>query len=251
MLQVVEHFLSIQGEGAAAGRLAVFIRLAGCNLKCQGFGVSAKSPKTGQSLRGCDTLRAVAVGHFGFLRLSADELVGTVQEYGKAAKPIVVITGGEPFIQQNRAEFARLLWLLDELGYEIHFETNATITPDFKTLAVLKKCHFAMSVKLALSGESEARRINKDAIRTIAANAKGAAFKFVLSGRADELENELAEVARIAAISPTTPVWLMPLGANKAELERHAPAVAAAAIRLGYNYTDRLHIRLWNDKEGV
>ena len=37
-MRLVESFLSIQGEGKYAGRLAYFFRFAGCNLRCEGFG---------------------------------------------------------------------------------------------------------------------------------------------------------------------------------------------------------------------
>ncbi|MCI6339345.1 MAG: 7-carboxy-7-deazaguanine synthase QueE, partial [Campylobacter sp.] len=43
-MKLIEHFLSIQGEGAYAGRLAIFVRFGGCNLRCAGFGVRLKAP---------------------------------------------------------------------------------------------------------------------------------------------------------------------------------------------------------------
>ena len=63
-MRLVESFLSIQGEGKYAGRLALFFRFAGCNLRCAGFGGERISPKTGEILRGCDTIRAVFANHF-------------------------------------------------------------------------------------------------------------------------------------------------------------------------------------------
>ena len=51
-LIVSELFYSIQGEGASVGKPAVFLRLSGCNLRCDGF--SYKDPVTGEHL-GCDT----------------------------------------------------------------------------------------------------------------------------------------------------------------------------------------------------
>lgn len=63
-MRLVESFLSIQGEGKFAGRLAFFFRFAGCNLRCKGFGGERISPKTGEILRGCDTIRAVFTNHF-------------------------------------------------------------------------------------------------------------------------------------------------------------------------------------------
>ena len=63
-MRLVESFLSIQGEGKYAGRLAFFFRFTGCNLRCAGFGGERISPKTGEILHGCDTIRAVFTNHF-------------------------------------------------------------------------------------------------------------------------------------------------------------------------------------------
>lgn len=248
-MRVVEHFLSIQGEGAYAGRLAIFIRLAGCNLRCKGFGVKLKSPKTGELLLGCDTIRAVQTAHFSHQNLNAKELADIISGYAKDKhqRPIVIITGGEPLLWQNDKDFALLLSWLSQNGFCVHFETNGTIAPDFKGVKELRNCHFAISVKLAFSGESEAKRINENSLKSIQKNASSAFFKFVLKGEKKELD----EVAKISSLAPALDVWLMPLASNQSELASRAKGVAELAISLGYNYCDRLHIRLYNDKEGV
>ena len=66
MVEIVEYFSSIQGEGKFQGKNAFFIRLGGCNLKCVGFGCSLRSPKTGEMLLGCDTIRAAQSSHFEY-----------------------------------------------------------------------------------------------------------------------------------------------------------------------------------------
>ena len=65
-LNLVEVFHSIQGEGKYTGINAIFFRFAGCNLKCPGFNVVKISPKTGEILKGCDTIKAVFTSHFNY-----------------------------------------------------------------------------------------------------------------------------------------------------------------------------------------
>ena len=122
-LNLVESFLSIQGEGASAGRLAVFIRLAGCNLSCKGFGVRAVSPKTGETLIGCDTARAVFTDHFKYEKISnAKELLSLLKKYENLRrKPILVITGGEPLLHHKNEILLEFLKTADLQNYEIHF----------------------------------------------------------------------------------------------------------------------------------
>jgi len=83
-LELVEAFLSIQGEGAYQGRLAIFLRFLGCNLNCSGFGVQTKSLKTGESLLGCDSIRAVFKGHFNY-KIYSEAYIRTFY-FGKGIK---------------------------------------------------------------------------------------------------------------------------------------------------------------------
>lgn len=248
MLDIVESFLSIQGEGKFSGRLAIFLRLFGCNLNCIGFGVSQISPKTGEILSGCDTIRAVFTSHFKAIKFkSADEILNLISEKckGLSQKPIIVITGGEPLIHYKNSILIELLQILIAKDFNIQFETNATINLDFENFSIYKKCTFAMGIKLKNSGESRARRINEKAIKNIAKNADSF-YKFVLSGELCEID-EIDEILNIHK----NDVWCMPLGCDKIELEKNALKVAEFAIKRGFNYSDRLHIRLWDKKEGV
>lgn len=98
-----EIFYSLQGEGFYAGRAAIFIRFAGCNLRCP-F---------------CDT---------DFSRgenLTADYILAKCRGLlpaGNPAPPLVVLTGGEPTLQVD----AELLALLHSVFPEIAMETNGT-----------------------------------------------------------------------------------------------------------------------------
>ena len=118
---------------------------------------------------------------------------------------------------------------------------------DFDKFEIYKNCHFALGVKLANSGVSEQKRINLDAILAIKNNAKSSFLKFVLS-RFDKSElEEILDIKNRANL----PVWCMAMGANKEELSKNALKTAEFAIKHGFNYSERIHIRLWGDKEGV
>ncbi|MDA3076139.1 7-carboxy-7-deazaguanine synthase QueE [Campylobacter sp. JMF_04 NA10] len=249
-MRLVESFLSIQGEGKYSGRLALFMRFAGCNLKCAGFGVSARSPKTGEILVGCDTIRAVQTGHFESEEVvSAKYLIEKINgeiSNANSQKPIIIITGGEPLLHHKNEIFIEFIQNLQRLNYQVHFETNGTILIDFEKFAFYKDCVFAISPKLSNSGEPREKRLNFEALKAIKKNAKDSFYKFVISPEFDAK----AEICEILAECEND-VFCMPLGANKAELEQNAEFVAKFCIKNGYNYSDRAHIRIWNDKESV
>ncbi len=96
MLQLVEIFYTVQGEGTHAGTPAVFVRLAGCNLSCH-F---------------CDTDYAMS----SFAQV--DEIVARVRDVGGDC-PTVVLTGGEPLAQ---AESVALIDALRRSGRRVHVE---------------------------------------------------------------------------------------------------------------------------------
>ena len=239
MLNLVESFLSVQGEGKFSGRLAYFFRFAGCNLRCSGFKCKAKSPKTGKTLIGCDTLRAVFVNEFKYKKISnSNELLKRIRQF-KFQKPIIVITGGEPLIHHKNAIFYEFISELLRQNYEVHFETNGTIFVEFDKFPNYKKCIFAISPKLNLSGEKKEKRLNFNALLNLKQNAKDSFYKFVITGKKSE-NNEICEILQ----NCENEVYCMPLGENIGELEKNAPKVAKFCIKNGYNYSDRLHIRI-------
>lgn len=97
-MRLIEIFRSMQGEGPAMGRPALFIRLSGCNLRCAG----------------CDTDLKPS------LELSIAQLLERIEGQGKR----VIITGGEPTLQME--ELSDLIYRLHRQGMEIHIESNGT-----------------------------------------------------------------------------------------------------------------------------
>lgn len=248
MIPVVEHFYSFQGEGRYAGTPSVFVRLGGCNLGCKGFGVQTPSAKDSTiMIEGCDSIKAVHNEHFAHLWEKVDDLISLIMIHLKdlSFKPDIVFTGGEPLLHYENLIMIEALEHFIGLGYRVTFETNATIMIDFEKYPIYKKVTFSMSVKLENSGEEKKKRLNKEAIKAIAENTKESFFKFVLSSDAlcaDEIKEISADV--------NIPIYCMPMGSTAKELAVNDKAVANFCIQNGYNYVDRMHIRLWDNEEG-
>jgi 7-carboxy-7-deazaguanine synthase len=119
---VKEIFLTLQGEGAHAGRAAVFCRFAGCNLWS-----GREQDRSSAICQFCDTDFVGTDGTLGGRYASADELADTIaaQWTGEHASRYVVLTGGEPMLQLDSA----LVDALHARGFAIGVETNGTILP--------------------------------------------------------------------------------------------------------------------------
>jgi 7-carboxy-7-deazaguanine synthase len=154
----------------------------------------------------------------------------------------VVITGGEPLLQQ--AEVATLAEALKEAGKRLEVETSGTVLPEPALAAQIDQWN--VSPKLASSGNEEARRLVPAALGWFAAQGN-AYFKFVVTAPAD-LEEVQALVGRFGV--PAERVLLMPEGTTAATLAERSGWVVERCQALGYRFTTRLHILLWGDKRG-
>ena len=119
---VKEIFLTLQGEGMQAGRRAVFLRFAGCNLWS-----GREADRATAQCRFCDTDFVGTDGDNGG-RYDAEALAERVaQLWGAAERPLVVVTGGEPMLQLD----APLIETLHARGFEVAMESNGTLAaPD-------------------------------------------------------------------------------------------------------------------------
>jgi 7-carboxy-7-deazaguanine synthase len=120
---VKEMFLTVQGEGAQAGRPAVFLRFTGCNLWS-----GREQDRHKAVCNFCDTDFVGMDGPGGGQFKTAEALAAAVQSlWPGGGKPLVVCTGGEPLLQLDTA----LIDALHACGLEIAVETNGTIAaPD-------------------------------------------------------------------------------------------------------------------------
>nr|WP_297350760.1 7-carboxy-7-deazaguanine synthase [uncultured Caldimonas sp.] len=119
--QIKEIFYTLQGEGANAGRPAVFCRFAGCNLWS-----GREADRERAICRFCDTDFVGTDGTLGGRYADAGALADTIAARwpaGRAGRPLTVLTGGEPLLQVDGA----LIDALHARGFEIAVETNGTI----------------------------------------------------------------------------------------------------------------------------
>ncbi len=122
---VKEIFYTLQGEGAQAGRAAVFCRFAGCNLWS-----GREEDRATAQCRFCDTDFVGSDGTDGGKFASASELAARIDSIWagtppSASRKFVVCTGGEPLLQLD----APLVSALHDLGFSIAIETNGTQKP--------------------------------------------------------------------------------------------------------------------------
>ena len=117
---VKEIFLTLQGEGAQAGRRAVFLRFAGCNLWS-----GLEKDRASAVCQFCDTDFVGMNGENGARYANAAALADMVASLwgGSADHRYVVMTGGEPMLQVDAA----LVAALQARGFEVAMESNGTI----------------------------------------------------------------------------------------------------------------------------
>ena len=127
--ELVEIFESLQGEGRNTGRPCVFVRFAGCNLACPW----------------CDT---------DVSRRFSASLSDLLRELAGCRARSVILTGGEPTVQEGMPE---LVAALKEAGWWIGVETNATGEPAWLAfvdyVACSPKAEFPDSVRLTRADE--------------------------------------------------------------------------------------------------
>ena len=118
--QVKEIFYTLQGEGANAGRPAVFCRFAGCNLWS-----GREQDRAAAVCRFCDTDFVGTDGTLGGKFADADALARQIEALWptSAGHRMVVLTGGEPLLQLDAA----LIAALHERGFILAVETNGTL----------------------------------------------------------------------------------------------------------------------------
>lgn len=218
-------FATLQGEGVTTGLPSVFLRLHYCNLTC---GV----PNGWQ----CDTGYTWDRSKPEFWQepedWSCQKTASRIEEawaekFGNEEEKRLVITGGEPLIQQTK--IAELLEQLPGWGAEI--ETNGTIMP----IPELQACQFNCSPKLENSGNSLRKRYKPEVLRVIN-NLPKSQFKFVVVEPSD-----LDEVSRIAEECDldSEKILIMPEGQTSEQVEVHANRIREAVEARGWKITMR------------
>jgi organic radical activating enzyme len=240
-----EIFHTIQGEGVSAGLPAVFVRASRCNLHCVWCDTDhtwnfegTPWPHEKDAVPGYAKHRKADVTFEITPTDAAERILGF-------KCPRVVITGGEPLLQEE--EFLEMIRLIRGQKPECVFEveTNGTRIPCPALAQAVDQ--FNVSPKLSNAGMPESLRLDNDALRHFADSPK-AWFKFVVSNPDDLTEIKILELNHAI---PRQRILLMPEGRTAAELDQTAPQLADLCRDQGYRFCDRLHIRLWGDRRGV
>jgi 7-carboxy-7-deazaguanine synthase len=215
---------TVQGEGPSLGRRAGFVRLGRCNLACAY----------------CDTPYSWDWERFDPATELSERTVDEIMDELEAMNvPMVVITGGEPLLQQRA--LPGLVDRLRQTGVRIEIETSGTLPP-----ATADLCdQWNVSPKLANSGMSVQRRYKPDVLRTFEATGR-AVFKFVAVDVSD-----LDEIGAMVEECGLRNVWVMPEGTEASTITARLAELAPATMDRGWNLTTRLHILLWGDRRGV
>jgi 7-carboxy-7-deazaguanine synthase len=155
---VVELFDSIDGEGKRTGYMAIFVRFAGCNLRCSY----------------CDTAYAWTAAD-AREQLTEEELLARIHAYPWKR---ITLTGGEPMLQP----IEHLCRVLGSEGYDINIETNGAV-PLFDVRP--QGLFYTMDIKSPSSGERE--KMHMENLKKLNADD---VVKFVVGTEADLLDME-------------------------------------------------------------
>lgn len=212
MLQIIETFKSVQGESTHAGKVCFFIRLSGCNLRCNY----------------CDTEYAWEGG----ISRSVESIVAEVEASGCRT---VEITGGEPLMQKETPLLAEKLLAL---GKEVLIETNGSL--DFSVLP--PGCCRIVDCKLPASGMAE-----KNCYQAYKHLTSRDEVKFVVSDRDDfDFAVDVIKKYRLNEKTPHllfSPVWGRITPETLAELVVNCDVPVRMQIQM--------HKVIWGDKKGV
>ena len=209
-LRITEIFLSIQGESTTVGRPTVFVRTAGCPLRCQY----------------CDTAYAFSGGE----RLSLDTIVQRVQTHRVG---YVTVTGGEPLAQ---ASTLTLLARLCDAGFKVSLETSGAL----ELAGVDPRVMQVVDIKTPGSAEVARNRWSN-----LAHLRAGDQLKFVICDRTD-YEWSRARVAELA-LDPAVEVLFSP---SHETLPARTLAEWILADALPVRLQIQLHKYLWGDQPG-
>lgn len=215
-------FFTLQGEGQSIGKPAVFLRLHFCNLRCSW----------------CDTKYTWDKNSREFWQEGEDwDFQRTLEEISNHPAKRLVITGGEPILQQGRiVEFIELI-----PDWEIEIETNGTIAP---LPSLTQRCQFNVSPKLENSGNPFHLRYKPEVLRVFNALPK-TTFKFVVQSERD-LE-EIDQIIRECRLDHSK-IIIMPEGTTQEDIRNHALSVSEQIKQKGWRLLPRLQVMLWGAK---
>ena len=225
-MKISEIFESIQGEGNNAGKPAVFLRTAECNLKCVW----------------CDTKYTWDWKNYDYSKevneMSIKEVRQSLEQFRIRH---LVITGGEPLMQQD--DLAELLTFLKPKFY-VEVETNGTILPN-NALSVLVD-QWNVSPKTKNSG-NPLEMCEDNECYTFFSKKKNCYFKYVVESEEDLIEiNQLISKYNLEKER----VLLMTQAMTKEEILAKENNVFTISKKNSLGFSPRLHVMKWGSHRG-
>ncbi len=219
-LDIISIWKTIQGEGPFAGHPAVFVRTAGCNLRCPS----------------CDTLYTT-----GRHKHSIAEILQAINDLGEGVVKLTVITGGEPF-RQDISELVTTLLYAGSTSFDfqqVQVETNGTLyLPDFP---------FG-SPRVSIVCSPKTAKINSQLEPMITA------FKYILHADSVSQEDGLPlaslgyDCVPFRCPDSSVPIFVQPFDSgDETENARHRQAAVASCLKYGYRLSLQLHKTLGLD----
>ncbi|MPZ15998.1 MAG: radical SAM protein [Chloroflexi bacterium] len=228
-----EIFASIQGEGVTCGVPSVFVRLALCNLACHW----------------CDTRYTWDWAQYDriaeIIPVPSGEVAERILKRAEGSGGrirTVVITGGEPLLQQR--ELVAPMAVLAGVGLRLEVETNGTIVPASELGGLVAQWN--VSPKLANSQNQPSRRTVPSALAWFASRSN-AYMKLVIAEPGD-IDEANALVDRFAF--PRDRVLLMPEAADPTALAQRSSWLVERCSEAGYRFSPRLQVLLWGGARG-
>jgi len=223
-MRVSEIFYSLQGEGKLVGTPSVFVRLAGCPLRC----------------KWCDT--KYAWGTDSGDEMDIDEIIAEVEGWDTG---YVVVTGGEPMVQDGLGE---MLSRLKKRDKHITVETAGIVYQGGLDCDLM-----SISPKLSNAGLEQAdtsgyKPLDIGVLRKLTADYNYQ-LKFVIDKPEDgeEVQQVLEQIGDI----DKGKVSLMPQARTRRKFIEKAPVVADLCKGTGFRFCNRLQILLWDTQRGV
>lgn len=232
-------FHTVQGEGIHNGVPSLFLRLSGCNLRCEW-----QNPDGSKSL--CDTPYSSHQPEKDLKEI--DQVIKDLKSYDCR---YLVITGGEPFLQKN---IVSLIEQLKQEGFYVCIETNGSIyletkadlislSPKLSSSCVLDSDHY---------NSHHSKRLNIEALALFCKNHE-VQLKFVVNEEKEleEIKNILTELKQKGLDDLHQKVLLMPQAVSLEQLQNRSEQVIEWCKKESFRFCDRTHIRIWGDKRGV
>lgn len=232
---------TIQGEGKLVGMPSIFVRLAGCNLRCEWTLPDGTKSRCDTPYASFETVNAK--------QKSIEEVADIVRNNLKEINH-VVITGGEPFLQ-SEALAALCSNLKSDGNLHITVETNGTL---FCEDVARHVDLFSVSPKLSYTlGGNDIQELESEVQKFLdfvnISENKDIQLKFVASSEGNEkaINNFLSKLTNWQS----SDVLIMPAGETESMLDITSPIALTMSIRNGWRFCSRLHVNIFGNKRGV